>query len=966
MSHTTPSLKANDRARGSRGLEKRTRNASSASFRYVSHFRASHFRRSRSSETQRRGAPANWERSLQLLRRCVSLFLDRPTWRGACAILVCLIAFASSNLVAQETAPESAKTDAAKLEFFEKKVRPILVNNCNTCHSAETNSKGGLRVDDRNGLITGGGRGAAVVPNDPAKSLLIAVVSHVDGKPKMPPEGKLEPQQIEDLKTWIAEGALWTPVEIPADLGHYGEEYEKLRKNHWAWQPLTKPVVPSVSDNTLAPTEVDRFIVAKLQEKSLPQVGLTDKDSLLRRVAFDLTGLPPTPKEIAAFKADESPKALETAVDRLLASSAFGEHWGRHWLDVARYGESTGSARNLPYPHAWRYRDYVIESFNADKPFNQFLREQVAGDLLPASSIPEKTQQLVATAFLAIGVKDVNQRFKVRYIMDNVDEQIDTVSRAVLGLTVSCARCHDHKFDPIPTTDYYALAGIFRSSDNCSALRNKMGGGGLDYYEPNLLISLGGGNSEDAAALAAKIEVAQKAYEKAKGEFDAIFGTPEGKEIQPNGRPKQFQFRQKMNRAQQELSALTDPAAKGDVAMGVRDSKEIADTEIRIRGEAEKLGPVVPRGFLSLYEVPGVAKVNPQQSGRLELAQWLTSDKNPLTVRVAANRVWAHLMGKGIVQTVDNFGTTGDKPSHPELLDHLANRLVEHQWSIKKLIKEVVLTRTYQLASDRLDAAQQIDPENRYLWRHRPRRLTAEEIRDSMLATTSTLDVKRPVASPAKELKVIELRNNGPEAKRFQDFANQSKNRSVYLPLLRGITPRPLEVFDFAEQGMVTGGRDSTTVAPQALFLLNDAFVRRNSLALADLLLGENLPSEERLAKAYRLVLGREPNGPEIIRAQAYLAQFGPEEFAQLTSRSVTEAKAPPTAVAQADIAAAAAQGGTQAGGAQAVAIPNPDDPVPGDDAVKEEVVTPKSVEAAALASFIQALFGSAEFRYLR
>ena len=744
------------------------------------------------------------------------------------SISICLLTFGHGHVIAQEPQDDAKKAEAAKIEFFEKTVRPILVNNCNTCHSAETNSKGGLRVDDRNGLITGGGRGAAVVPNNPAKSLLIAVVSHVDGKPKMPPEGKLEPQQIEDLKIWIAEGALWTPVEIPADLGHYGEEYDKLRKTHWAWQPLTKPAVPSVRDNTLAPTAIDHFIVAKLQEKGLSQVGFADKDSVLRRVTFDLTGLPPTPAEIAAFRADESPKVLETVVDRLLASSAFGEHWGRHWLDVARYGESTGSARNLPYPHAWRYRDYVIDSFNADKPFCLFIREQVAGDLLPASSIPEKTQQLVATAFLALGVKDVNQRFKVRYIMDNVDEQIDTVSRAVLGLTVSCARCHDHKFDPIPTSDYYALAGIFRSSDNCSALRNKMGGGGLDYYDPKLLINIGNTTSESAANHDASVDAAKQAFNKAKAEFDAIFNTPEGKEVQPNGRPKQFQFRQRMNKAQQELTALTDPAAKGDVAMGVRDSKEIADTEIRIRGEAEKLGPVVPRGFLSLYEVPGVAKVNPQQSGRLELAHWLTSDKNSLTVRVAANRVWAHLMGKGIVQTVDNFGITGDLPSHPELLDHLAIRLVEHQWSIKKLIKEVVLTRTYQLASDRFDAAQQIDPENRYLWRHRPRRLTAEEIRDSILASTSTLDATRPTASPAKELKVIELRNNGPEARRFLDFANQSKHRSVYLPLLRGITPRPLEVFDFAEQGMVTGSRDSTTVAPQALFLLNDAFVRRS------------------------------------------------------------------------------------------------------------------------------------------
>lgn len=894
-----------------------------------------------------------------------------------------LLARGAGQVIAQEPQDDAKQAEAAKIEFFEKRVRPILVNHCNTCHSAETNSKGGLRVDDRNGLATGGGRGAAIVPGAPEKSLLIEVVSHVDGKPKMPPEGKLEPEQIEDLKKWIAEGALWTPVELPADLGLYGEDYDRLRKEHWSWQPLTTPIAPEVKDASLAPTEIDRFVVAKLESKNLKSATVADKPTLIRRVTFDLTGLPPTAEEIAAFVADPSPEALEKVVDRLLASPGYGEHWGRHWLDVARYGESTGSARNLPYPHAWRYRDYVIESFTADKPFDRFIREQIAGDLLPASSVPEKSQQLVATGFLALGVKDVNQRFKVRYIMDNVDEQIDTVSRAVLGLTVSCARCHDHKFDPIPATDYYALAGIFRSTDDCAALRNKMGGGGLDYYDPQLLISLGGGSPQNSAAHAEKVAKAKEAYDKAKAEFDAIFGTPEGKKIQANGRPYQFQFRQKMNRAQQEWMALTDPAASGDVAMGARDAKQVADTEIRVRGEAEKLGPVVPRGFLTLFSVPDAPKVNPQQSGRLELAQWLTSEKNPLTVRVAVNRVWSHLFGKGIVQTVDNFGITGDKPSHPELLDHLANRFLTHNWSVKKLVKEIVLTRTYQLASDRDETAQQLDPENRLLWRHRPRRLTAEEIRDALLASARQLDAKAPEASPAKELKVIELRNNGPEAKKFRELADQSKSRSVYLPLLRGITPRALEVFDFAEQGLVTGSRDTTTVAPQALFLLNDAFVRRVSLAFAESLLAENLPPEERLAKAYRLVLGREPSDSELGRASEYLAQFGPDEFDLLANTTEEAPKAAPVEVAAANVPAVnsnAATGGqttagqttagqataAQAAGGGAAVVPNPDDPVPGDDVVKEEVVAPKSLEAAALASFIQALYGSAEFRYLR
>src|SRR5262249_55347541 len=327
-------------------------------------------------------------------------------------------------------------------------------------------------------------------------------------------------------------------------------------------------------------------------------------------------------------------------VDRLLASTAYGERWGRHWLDVARYGESTGSSRNLPLPHAWRYRDYVVNAFNHDKPYDRFIREQIAGDLLPADSERERIENLIATGFLAIGVKDVNQRFKVRYIMDNVDEQIDAVSRGILGLTASCARCHDHKFDPIPTADYYALAGIFRSTDLCAGLRNKMGSGGLDYYDTAMLIKLGPDIPPDAATMA-KIEKAEAALAAAKAEFEKVRDDPEGDKPGPDGRPRRAIARQKMNRLANQLLALTDPSANGGrVALGVGDATAVADTEIRIRGEAEKLGPIVPRGFLGVLRLPDQPKVDPRRSGRLELAAWLTGDRNPLTPRVMVNRAW--------------------------------------------------------------------------------------------------------------------------------------------------------------------------------------------------------------------------------------------------------------------------------------------------------------------------------------
>ena len=791
------------------------------------------------------------------------------------------------------------RPEPAAVEFFEKKVRPLLADNCYNCHSANTNSKGGLRVDDRNGLIHGGNTGPAVVPGKPDESLLLQAVRHLDGAPKMPPKKKLTDDQLADLARWIEDGAAWPEVNVPVALGKPDAKYEKLRKEHWAWQPLDEAQVPEVKDATWPLDDIDRFVLTRLEAKGLRPVGDANPRDLIRRVTFDLTGLPPTPEEVAAFLADSSTGAFEKVVDRLLGSPAFGERWGRHWLDVARFAESSGGSRNLPLPHAWRYRDYVINALNADKPYDQFIREQIAGDLLPSNSPEEREEHIIATGFLAVGVKDVNQRFKVRFVMDNVDEQIDAVTRSFLATTASCARCHDHKFDPIPTTDYYALAGIFRSTDLCAGLRNKMGGGGLDYYDTEMLIPLGEQAKADPE-LERKVAEAKKAYEAARKEFQAIQGTPEGLAKGPNGLPKQRPFRLKMIAKQAELAALTDPALKGKVALGVRDSKAVADTEIRIRGEAEKLGPVVPRGFLSVLQVPDQPRVNPAQSGRLELAEWLASEKNPLTPRVMANRVWQHLFDRGLVKSVDNFGVTGDVPSHPELLDHLARRFVAQGWSVKKLVRAIVLTRAYRLGSDTSEANLAVDPANRLVWRHAPRRLDAEEIRDATLAASGKLDRARPEASPAKDLRVVELPNNGPIARGLAEKARSSTHRSLYLPLLRGLAPTMLEVFDFAEQGMVTGHRDSTTVATQALYLLNDPFVRRRSLDLAERVLARaDLDDAGRVDLAYRLTLGRSPSPEEIDRTRGYLADF------ESAAAAADESASPTVEVAAAPLFAA-------------------------------------------------------------
>jgi cytochrome c553 len=844
--------------------------------------------------------------------------------RFLASLFVGLIA-ATAGLAAAE---DAARDTDPRVQFFEKKVRPLLAGNCYNCHSATTNSRGGLRLDDRNGMIVGGDKGPAIVPGQPEKSLLLRAVHYADKDLKMPPDKQLSEAQVADLTKWIRDGAAWPGVKLPASLGIHAAKYEKLRKEHWAWQPLRDVALPPADGGDAALSDVDRFLLAKLREKGLQSVGEADRAVLIRRVTFDLTGLPPTPAETDAFLADPSPDAFAKVVDRLLASPAFGERWGRHWLDLARYAESSGPSRNMPYPHAWRYRDWVIDAFNKDKPYDQFIREQVAGDLLPAASEKERDEHLVATGFLAVGVKDVNQRFKVRFIMDNVDEQIDAVGRAVLALTVSCARCHDHKFDPIPTTDYYALAGIFRSTELCAGLRNKMGGGGLDYYDPALLLHVGP-PTPPTPERAEKLKKTEKQLADARANFESLRGK-EGDAPGPDGKPKRAAARQKMNQLQSELFVLNDPAANGPVALGVRDAKAVADTEIRIRGEAEKLGPVVPRGFLSAVPVPDATPINPKQSGRLELARWLTSEKNPLTPRVIVNRIWQHLFGQGLVTSVDNFGVTGDVPSHPELLDYLAARFVREGWSVKKLVRELVLTRAYRLGSEAPPADTVADPANRLVWRHSPRRLDAEEIRDATLAISGDLDRARPAGSPARDMKVIEMSDNGPEAQRIAGYTAADRHRSVYLPLLRGLTPRPLEVFDFADQGLVTGSRDSTTVAPQALYVLNDPFVRGQSRSLADRILQRaDLDDAGRVSLAYRLTLGRIPTATEVERVESYLADY--ESAARATARP-----------AKAEVAA------------------------PQKKPAAEPPVPPADPKTAAWASFCQALLASAEFRYVR
>jgi cytochrome c553 len=894
-----------------------------------------------------------------------------------------LPAQASASPIKPATAPVRALTvayprpaTADQLAYFEKNVRPILVNRCYNCHSDAFKEAGGLRVDTGVDIFKGGNDGPAIVPGHPEKSLLIERVKSADTKKRMPQESaeSLPPEEIAILETWIKNGAAWPDEteKLPPTPARLAALYPKLRERHWSWQPLTDPAVPQVSGNGWAESNIDRLVLAKLDENKLAPVKEADPATLLRRVHYDLTGLPPTPEELRAFAKHHSPEDYAKVVDRLLASPQYGERWGRHWLDVARYAESSGPSRNMPYPNAWRYRDYVIDAYNRDVPYDRFIKEQIAGDLLPAATPAERDRLLIATGYLALGPKDVNQRFKARFKMDNVDDQIDTVTRSTMALTVSCARCHDHKFDPIPTTDYYALAGIFTSTEDDSGLGSKMGGASLDYYDPKHIGHLSSASDakpvspELIAKLKADRDEAKKKLDDIRAKDEALAkANPTHPPLSATEKAERLELQRNFVEARENFQLIADLGERGYAVHSVRDGL-VADTSVRNRGVEEKHGPTVPRGFLTVVNLPNTPKIPANQSGRLQLAEWIVRPDNPLTARVYVNRVWEHLFGTGIVSSVDNFGTTGDKPANPELLDYLAQQFIRDGWSTKQLVRQIVLTHAYRLGSEYPPAYKDIDPGDRFVWRHAPRRLEAEEIRDSILASSGQLDLDHPQGSPAMALRMIEIRDDGPVVGSVLSAADRLRYRSVYLPLLRDETPRPLEAFDPVSQTLVTGKREETTVPTQALFMLNSPFVRQQSLHLADKLLAEKHATDsERIRDAYRLIAGIEPAPSDIARVKAFLPRYAATWAKQHPGGSHPPAGKP---AANDHLALASNDPGPITAGIVREDGLAQDDSVdqPAHDKGSAPVIPPDSATQAAWSAFVQALYGSAAFQFVR
>ncbi|HVC92465.1 MAG TPA: PSD1 and planctomycete cytochrome C domain-containing protein [Pirellulales bacterium] len=766
-----------------------------------------------------------------------------------------------------------------QLDFFEQKIRPVLVHHCYECHSGDpAKAKAHFVLDKREGLRKGGDSGEVIVPGKPGDSLLIEAIRYESLE--MPPKEKLPDETIDDFVRWIEMGA-----PDPRS-GKAANPRTKIgmteARRFWSFQPPKACPAPQVQDTAWPRSDIDHFVLARLEKEGLKPVTDADRSTLLRRVTFDLTGLPPTPEEIDAFLADESPRAFAVVVDRLLASPRFGERWGRHWLDVARYGESTGKDRNLPYRYAWRYRDYVIDAFNEGKPYNRFIVEQLAGDLLPADDDAQRDQLLIATGFLAIGPKGVNSVKPEQFRMDQADDQIDVTGRAFLGLTIACARCHDHKFDPIPTADYYAMAGILRSTRTHSGIAPD-----AKHGDDGLLQTLADKSHEPEVAPKAAKEAREREKEIAKvqAQLDELERkrTPGPKRTkQPPGKRGNMasavlapsdrkELRHEIKQLEDRLAELESiPSPYSYFVMGVSDEDQPVNCHVLDRDELENKGAEVPRGVLRVLKRDDTAVIPPRQSGRLQMARWIANPDNPMTARVIVNRVWAHLVRRGIVDTVDNFGALGDEPTHPELLDTLAVGFMDDKWSIKRLIRSIVLSRVYQLGGEHDAENYEKDAENKFHWRMERRRLDAEEIRDAMLAASARINLERPQGS-----EVMSLSNKtifGPKGIAAMRPMNV---RSVYLPIVRGYVPDSLQVFDMADPNLVVGQRDVTNVPTQALYLMNNPFVTRQAEQMARRLLGrEKLKQAERVELAFRVALGRPPSPTELAKIVKFIKDY--------------------------------------------------------------------------------------------
>lgn len=882
--------------------------------------------------------------------------------------------------------------EETQLQFFETRIRPVLVKHCYRCHSAEAGkSKGGLLLDSRSGWQVGGDSGPAIIPHKPDESPVVLAINHSGEMSEMPPTSRLSKQIVSDFEKWIADGAL-DPREGSVRVSEAATMDIEEGRKFWAFQPR----------RTFSEARsIDDFVK--------PEAPQAAANKLVRRLFLDLIGLPPTPEERAEFLrmySQQSPaEAVDYFADQLLSRRQFGEKWARHWLDVARYADSNGGDFNLTFPEAWRYRNYVIDAFNDDMPYDQFLREQIAGDLMPAETTEQRNRQLIATGFLMVAPKMLTERNKPKMHLDIADEQLDTIGRATMGLTLGCARCHDHKFDPIPTSDYYAMLGILHSTRTADGILmgnvNVSGWAETDLAIGKKTKALIAAHDTRVAELDSMIKQKKKlndaspesvgivvddteakltgpwrkstlrpnhigdnylATDKGKGPYSILwkatlpkpgkyevrvsFGGGGGlaktapyvvrhadgetrlvinQTVQPTIQGLWFPLGQftfgtannffaevllsdedaggaviadavqfvhvddlakdaesgmplstEIKALESELKKLKDNAIKIPKAMAAKDhdNERLGDLRIRIRGETQNLGANAPRGFLQVVNtVSNIETIPDGESGRLQLADWLTHADHPLTARVMVNRIWQQLFGQGIVATSDNFGTRGVKPAHPELLDYLAENFVASGWSVKTLIREIIASQAYQQS---VQATSNDDPDNLLLRSQNRRPAPAETLRDSMLAIAGELDLERR-ESVVEQLGMYAIATSG---KRHQSLGEtgQLRQRSIYMPVVRGAVPPSLAIFDLPNPDLVTGRRAATTVPAQALFMMNSPFVRDMAQAVSLQVVKMEVPDEQILQKLYQRVLIREADSDDIEMGMAYITRLMDEE----------------------------------------------------------------------------------------
>ena len=873
----------------------------------------------------------------------------------------------------------------AQIELFEKNARPLFAEKCQGCHNAKLKS-GGIDFSSPSSIKEAASMGIFGSPSEPEKSVIVQALSY-EGQIKMPPQGKLPAETIAAVRNWVAAGAP-TPAVTPAagnSLEGTGVRPVALRgvitdfdKNFWSFKPISHSAPPTPTQKDWAVNPVDQFILANLEKNGLKPAPPADKTTLLRRATFDLTGLPPTEKELQDFLADQSPRAFEKVVDRLLASPRYGERWGRHWLDVMRYADSTGSDEDHRYPHAWRYRDYVVEAFNNDMPYNQFVREQLAGDILaadPNSGVGYRG--VVATGFLALGKKALAQKDLPLKRYDVVDDQIDVTAKAFLGLTVTCARCHDHKFDPIATKDYYQLAAIFASTlsyaggetgdpiqtplapagefegffkqwKEFNALQGKLAE--IIDFDQDAQKHRDIGASKIADSMLAAYRVYAKREDVAGADARWVdylkdASRPElakwrgatddnrkavAKDYQEEFRRSAYQYDQDLNwwkeargsfpkagkvagprprmsadrdgffvavwqdggplhRSQEEqLASLPSEKAKQAEALLAQaaemektlPTKEVPmacavkegdtmDQKIFVRGDYHNPGDPVERTVPAILRLSAPAPAVKTKSGRLELADWIVDPANPLPARVMANRIWQGHFGDGIVRTPDNYGRLGERPSNPELLDYLAKTFMDGGWSIKKMHRLIMLSQTYQMSAAYDESTKAKDPENRLLSHFPRQRLSIEEIRDAYLAMGGDLDL-----TMGGTLDPGVGTDGETSAGRISMNPEKTDRRSIYLPLRRSNLPTLYTLFDFGDATTPEGHRSPTTVATQALFVMNSPLVIREAKNVADSVLKQERQDKRRVEEIYMRVLDRRPDANEVDQGLTYLTNF--------------------------------------------------------------------------------------------